>query len=92
MQRMLLQSEGVLRLHIPVLSHPEHGDLLEALELLVGKAPNSEVVKIVHQNAADVRRHAVIGNDVNEQAAVGQAGQALDQKPLLMPGPARRSR
>ena len=80
-----LQPKGVRGPGVPPFPCTQHRNLLEPLELSGGKTPDSEIVKVVAEYAADIRRQAVIGDNVNQQAAIGQMVQALHQKPLLMP-------
>ena len=84
--RKLFQPERILKLRIPLFPDTQHSHLFEFLELTVGKAPDGESVKIVHENAADIRRQAIVGDNVDQQPAVHQRGNAFDQKPFLVSG------
>ena len=83
-----LQPLGILGSFVPFFPGAQYGHLLELFELGVGKPPQAQIFKIVRQHPADVRGEPVVRDDIRQQAAQGQRAQALDQKPLLMPGPA----
>ena len=83
---MPLQPEGVLGFRVTAFSDTEHRHLLELLKLGVGKAPDGESIEVVHKHPANIRRQAVVGDNVDQQPAVGQGREGFDQKPLLMPG------
>ena len=84
---VLLQPQGILRHVRPALAQAHDGDLLEFLKLAIGEPPDGQALKVVHQHPADIRGKPVVGNDIDQQAAVHQVGEAFDQEPLLMPGP-----
>ncbi len=84
---VLLQPQGILRHVRPALAQAHDGDLLEFLKLAVGEPPDGQSLKVVRQHPADVRGKPVVGNNIDQQAAVHQVRKALDQEPLLMPGP-----
>ena len=69
--RVLLQPQGIRRLRLSPLPKAQDGHLLEPLELPIGKAPDRESLKIVHQDTADVRGKAVIGDHIDQQAPIG---------------------
>ena len=84
--RKLLQPERIRKLRIPLFSDAQHRCLLELLELAVGEAPDGELVKIVYEDAADIRGQPVVGDNIDQQPSVHQRGNAFDQKPFLVPG------
>ena len=58
--RKLFQPEGVLQFRIPSLSDAQHCNLLKLLELTVGKAPDREIIKVIHKNTANIRRQPIV--------------------------------
>ena len=80
--RVILQPQGILRLDFPALSHPQDSHLLELLELLVRKAPDCKIVEVIAEDAADVRGEPVIGDNIDEKAAIDEPG----TRPLLRSG------
>ena len=55
-RRKLLQPEGILQFCPPGLSDTQHRYLLEIPKFALGKAPDGKIIKIVHKDAADIRR------------------------------------
>ena len=69
---VLLQPQCIGRLHIPALPYTEYRYLLEFFELPIGKSPDGEIIKVIAENAAYILRQTVVGDHVEQQAAVHQ--------------------
>lgn len=83
---------GAQRLRIlfrlrPSAAHACDDHLLKLLELPVQEAVNTHLFKVVTDDAAQICRQAVIGDNVDQKPAHHKKGDALNQKPLFVSAP-----
>ena len=70
---------------VPAQPHDRH--LLKLFELPIQKTVDGHLFKVVAEHPANILGHPVVGDDIDHQPAPGQRGNALQQKPLLVPAP-----
>ena len=82
---ILFQPFGVLRRSLTALPRAHDYNLLELFELSVCKTPDGDILKIIAEDTANIRRQTVVRDHIQQQAAVQQMWDALDKKPLFVP-------
>lgn len=82
---ILLQAFSVLRRSLTAFSYAHDHHLLEFFELSVRKTPDGDILKIIAEDTANIRRQTVVRDHIQQQTAVQQMGNALDEKPLFVP-------
>ena len=81
----MLQPFGALRRSLTALPRAHDHNLLEFFELSVCKTPDGDILKIIAEDTANIRRQTVVRDHIQQQTAVQQMGNALDEKPLFVP-------
>ena len=61
--------------------------LLKLFEFTVQKAVDANLFKIVADNAAQIFRQPIIGDNIGQKASHHQQRNSIDQKPLFVPAP-----
>ena len=82
---ILLQPFGALRRSLTAFSYAHDHHLLELSELSVRKTPDGDMLKIIAEDTANIRRQTVVRDHIQQQTAVQQMGNALDEKPFFVP-------
>ena len=82
---ILLQPFSVLRRSLTAFSYAHDHHLLELFELSVCKTPDGDILKIIAEDTANIRRQTVVRDHIQQQTAVQQMGNALDEEPLFVP-------